>query len=91
MLRSALETAGVERADAVVLAHVDPSVEDALVPLMSEYGTRVIRRRVAYGFGSSLALALAAARDGGEVSPGETVALATAGSGASWGAAVLQC
>lgn len=87
---SALRSAGLARVDALLLAHVDPLTEDALVEKLAGSCGRVLRRRVAYGFGATLPLALANASDAGELAPGETVALATAGSGASWGAAVMR-
>ncbi len=90
VLAATLAATGAARVDALVLAHVDPSVEDDLVALVSPLCGRVIRRDVAYGFGSTLPLALAQAAERGELSAGETVALATSGSGASWGAGVLR-
>lgn len=87
---SVLRAAGLARVDALVLAHVDPLIEDALSEKLGAYCGRVLRRRTAYGFGSTLPLALANASEAGELAFGETVALATAGSGASWGAAVLR-
>ena len=90
VLAEALSRADLQRADTVLLAHVDPTVEDALEECVAPFCGRVIRRRRAYAFGSTLPLALADADRAGEIEAGETVALVTAGSGASWGAAVLR-
>ncbi len=90
ILDSALRASGLARVDALVLAHLDPSIEDALVERLARHCGRVVRRRTAYGFGSTLPLALVTASAAGDFVDGETVALATAGSGASWGAAVLR-
>ena len=90
VLDEALGNAGVKRADALLVAHVDPAVEDALAESLSSRAGRVVRRRGAYSFGSTLPLMLADAEQSGELRAGETIALATAGAGASWGAAVIK-
>jgi 3-oxoacyl-[acyl-carrier-protein] synthase-3 len=86
----ALEDARMERVDAAIVAHVSPAVEDELRAALAPRVGRFLKRRTAYGFGSTLPLALADAVGAGELRSGETVAMATAGSGASWGAAVVR-
>lgn len=90
VLADTLSRADLQRADVVLLAHLDPMVEDLLEERIAPFCGRVIRRRCAYAFGSTLPLMLADADRSGEVEAGQTVALVTAGSGASWGAAVLR-
>lgn len=87
---AAIESAGLERVDAAIVAHVSPAVEDELRVALAPRVGRFMTRRSAYGFGSTLPLALAEAVTAGEVGAGETIALATAGAGASWGTAVLR-
>lgn len=86
----ALEEAGVERVDAAIVAHLSPEVEDELREVLMPRVGRFLSRRSAYAFGSTIPLALADASAGGQLSSGETLAVATAGAGASWGAAVLR-
>lgn len=86
----AIREARVDRVDAAIIAHLSPAVEDELRDALAPRVGRFLRRRTAYGFGSTLPLALAEAVSAGELKSGETVALATAGSGASWGAAVVR-
>ena len=86
----ALARANVQRADALLVAHVDPTVEDALAESLASRAGRVLRRRAAYSFGSTLPLMLAEFDREGEVRAGETIALVTGGAGASWGAAVIK-
>jgi 3-oxoacyl-[acyl-carrier-protein] synthase-3 len=86
----ALARAQIDRVDVVVLAHVDPEVEDDLARLLAPRTGQIVRRRCAYGFGSTLPVTLADAAEDGRVSAGQTVALMTAGAGASWGATVLR-
>lgn len=86
----ALEEAGVERVDAAIVAHLTPEVEDELREVLMPRVGRFVSRRSAYAFGSTIPLALADASAGGQLSSGETVAVATAGAGASWGAAALR-
>lgn len=86
----ALRDARVDRVDAAIVAHVSPAVEDELCDALAPRVGRFLKRRAAYGFGSTLPLALADAAVAGELRSGESVAMATAGSGASWGAAVVR-
>jgi 3-oxoacyl-[acyl-carrier-protein] synthase-3 len=86
----ALAAAALERVDATLIAHVDPAVEDRLSEMLQLRGGRMLRRKRAYSFGSTLPLALFDAAETGSITPGQTVALVTAGAGASWGAAVIR-
>jgi 3-oxoacyl-[acyl-carrier-protein] synthase-3 len=86
----ALGAARLERVDVAIVVHLSPDVEDELRVLLAPRVGRFVTRRAAYGFGSTLPLALADSIAGGEVKRGETVAIATAGAGASWGAAVVR-
>jgi 3-oxoacyl-[acyl-carrier-protein] synthase III len=90
LLDRALDEASLKTVDVVLVAHLDPQTEDALaLSLGSECG-RVIHSDLLYGVGASLPLALARETEAGRIGAGESVALLTAGSGASWGAAVLR-
>lgn len=86
----ALANAGLETVDALMLAHVDPRVEAELAEILAARAGRVITGDHVYSYSASLPAALARALDRGAVSEGETVAMATAGQGASWGAAVVR-
>jgi len=90
IFEAALREAGVQKVDAAIVAHVSPAVEDELRAALAPRVGRFIERRAAYGFGSTLPLALADAVAIGDLRSGETIAIATAGAGASWGAAVLR-
>lgn len=90
VVSEALSQAGLQSVDVLVLAHVDPEVEDELEALLAPLGRRVVRRRRAYSFGSTLPLALLDAVNAGDVVSGNTVGVVTSGAGASWGAAVLR-
>jgi 3-oxoacyl-[acyl-carrier-protein] synthase III len=90
LLDRALDEASLKTVDVVLVAHLDPVTEDALaLSLGSECG-RVIHSDLLYGVGASLLLALARETEAGRIGAGESVALLTAGSGASWGVAVLR-
>lgn len=86
----ALAIAGVERVDVAIIAHVDPDVEDILSEMLASRAGRFLRRKHAYSFGSTLPLALANAVAEGSIEVGQTVAVATAGAGVSWGAMVIR-
>lgn len=85
-----LTQAGMDGVDVTILAHLDPGVEDAVAASLSGRGGRILRRRMAYSFGSALPVALAEAGENGQIEEGETVALLTSGAGATWGATVLR-
>lgn len=87
---AALEDAGVDRVDVAIVAHLSPEIEDELRAALTPRVGRFVCRRTAYGFGSTIPLVLADATASGKLSSGETIAVATAGAGASWGAAVLR-
>ncbi len=86
----ALSRAGVDAVDVLIVRHVLPDVEDELEKLLGRRAGRVERHDSVYAYAASLPAALAAAIEEGRVEAGEKVALATAGSGASWGAMVLE-
>jgi len=85
-----LQDAGLQRVDVAIVTHLSPVVEDELRAALAPRVGRFVTRRTAYAFGSTLPLALADALSAGASKSGQTIALATAGAGASWGAAVLQ-
>jgi 3-oxoacyl-[acyl-carrier-protein] synthase-3 len=87
---TALRDAGLEHVDVAIVAHLSPTIEDELRAALATRVGRFVKRRAAYSFGSTLPLALAEAAAARELGSGETIALATAGAGASWGAAVLR-
>ena len=86
----ALREAGVEAVDVAIVAHVSPAVEDELREVLAPRVGRFVTRRVAYGFGTTLPVTLAQAHAAGALKAGETIAITTAGAGASWGTAVLR-
>lgn len=86
----ALARAGVDRVDATLVAHLDRRVERELPALLGERAGRVEAPTFLYAGGASLPVLLAEAAASGRLSSGQVVALATAGSGASWGAAVVR-
>lgn len=90
VLEAVLAEAGLDRADALILAHVDPRVEDQLAALLGARVGRVLPRDHVYAYSASLPAALARAMRSGAVEAGETVAMVTAGQGASWGAVVVK-
>ena len=51
---------------------------------------RIIDQRYAYTLSAALPMALADMLADGQLQPGQSLALLTAGSGASWGAAVVK-
>jgi 3-oxoacyl-[acyl-carrier-protein] synthase-3 len=86
----ALRDAGLDAVDVAIIAHISLDVEDELREELAPRVGRFVTRRATYSFGSTLPLALADAVAAGELRTGETVAITTAGAGASWGTAVLQ-
>lgn len=84
---SGLTPAGI---DALLVAHVDPLVEDELRTALADRAARVVVSDHAYSYSASLPAALVRERAAGQVQAGETVAMVTAGQGASWGAAVVR-
>lgn len=87
---NALGDARLDHVDVAIVAHISPSVEDELRAALAPRVGSFFKRRAAYAFGSTLPLALADAVRTGELKAGQTIAIATAGAGASWGAAVLR-
>ena len=71
------------------MAHVDTDARASLAEIASAKAGRVVEGDLLYAMGASLPIAFERARTSGAVAAGETVALLTSGSGASWGAAVL--
>jgi len=90
VLERALGEAGLDGVDACLIAHVDPDVEVELAGLVAGRCGRVVHPDLLYSYSASLPVALARALAAGDVAGGETVALLTAGSGATWGAVLLK-
>ncbi len=86
----ALSRAGVERVDATLVAHLDARVEKEIGPRLGEGAGRIEISDLVYAGGASLPVMFARARRQGRVRAGQTAALVTAGSGASWGCAVVR-
>lgn len=84
---SGLTPAGI---DALLVAHVDPLVEDELKDALGDRASRVVVSDHAYSYSASLPATLVREKAAGRIQPGETVAMVTAGQGASWGAAVVR-
>ena len=89
-LREALAAAGVEKADATLVAHLDRRVETGLPSVLGDAAGRCIVPDLLYPGGAALPVLLARSVATGALVRGETVALLTAGSGATWGAAVVR-
>jgi 3-oxoacyl-[acyl-carrier-protein] synthase-3 len=89
LLERALADAGLEKVDAAIVAHVDRTAQARLADVASAKSGRIVEDDVLYSMGASLPLAFERLRNSGALEAGETVALLTSGSGASWGAAIL--
>ncbi|MFQ5477070.1 MAG: 3-oxoacyl-ACP synthase III family protein [Candidatus Binatia bacterium] len=90
VLDDALAQAGLDRVDTAILAHLDPRVAAAVGESLTPVARRVLFPPVLYTASATLPIGLGMARESGEVLAGDTVALLTAGSGASWGCAVVR-
>jgi len=86
----ALKEAGVDRVDALIIAHLDPATEEILARSLADRTARVLEDDSVYTLGTSLPLRLSRLLESGQIVSGETVGLVTAGAGASWGAAVIR-
>jgi 3-oxoacyl-[acyl-carrier-protein] synthase-3 len=82
--------AGLASVDATLVAHLDARVEEELPARLGAKAGRILRPDLLYAGGASLPVLAAEAAKKGELRSGETVALATSGSGASWGAAIVR-
>ncbi len=89
LLDRALAEAGLNRVDAAIVAHVDGQARAGLASIALRKAGRIVEDDLLYSMGTALPLAFERARCSGALAPGETVALITAGAGATWGAAVL--
>ena len=90
VLDAALAEAGSSHVDAALIAHLDPRTEADVAELVAPRVGRVINSDMTYAYSASVPLALGRALETGAVHAGETVALLTAGGGASWGACVVR-
>ena len=86
----ALARAGVERVDVTLVAHLDARVEGELPAQLGRAAGRIEVPDLLYGGGASLPVLAARARKAGRLASGELAAFVTAGSGASWGCAVVR-
>jgi len=86
----ALARAGLERVDATLVAHLDPRVEAELPARLGDRAGRIEVSDLLYTGGASLPILAARARKAGRLEGGATVALVTAGSGASWGCGIVR-
>lgn len=85
-----LSRLGLSSVDATLIAHLDPRVEAELPAKLGAAAGRIEVSTTLYSGGASLPVLLAEARSQGRLRSGETVALVTAGSGASWGCGVVR-
>jgi 3-oxoacyl-[acyl-carrier-protein] synthase III len=85
-----LARTGLSSVDATLVVHLDARVEEELPGRLGARAGRVVRSDLLFAGGASLPVLLARAAKAGEVRSGETVALATSGSGASWGTAIVR-
>ncbi len=88
--RDALAEAGVDSVDVTIVAHLHPDIEREIGASLGAAAGRVVTPGMLYSGGSALPTALAAFSEEGGLDGASTVALVTVGSGASWGAAVLE-
>lgn len=86
----ALSRAGADSVDVLIVCHLLPDVEAELEELLGGRTGRVEHHDSVYAYAASLPVALATAIAAGRIEAGEKVALVTAGSGASWGAMVVE-
>jgi len=86
----ALAASGVSSVDATLVAHLDRRVERELPARLGSAAGRIELPDVLYSGGTSLPLVAARARAAGRIRTGETIAMVTAGAGASWGAGVIK-
>jgi 3-oxoacyl-[acyl-carrier-protein] synthase-3 len=85
-----LARAGLASVDATLIAHLDPRVEEELPSKLGAKAGRIVTSDLLFSGGASLPVLAARAAKAGRLRSGETVALATSGSGASWGCAILR-
>ena len=85
-----LDESGTTSVDATIFAHLLPEVEDELADRLKERTGRVLESSDVFSGGNTVAARLARAIEQGDVRTGERVALAAAGAGATWGAAVIE-
>ena len=90
VFEAALSEAGVDHVNVLLVRHLLPEVEAELADRLAAKADRVLEAETLYAYSASLPLGLARALQQGFVGAGETVALLTAGSGASWGAAIVE-
>jgi 3-oxoacyl-[acyl-carrier-protein] synthase-3 len=90
VLDGALSEAGNPYIDAAFIAHIDPRTEAAVEEIIAQRVGRVVGSDMTYAYSASLPLALARALEAGTVHAGETIAMLTAGGGASWGACIVR-
>jgi 3-oxoacyl-[acyl-carrier-protein] synthase-3 len=88
--RDALADAGLSSVDATLIAHLNPDTEQALTEALGAASGRSIVADTLYGGAAALPTLLDRARAEGRIQPGETVAMVTAGGGATWGTAVIE-
>lgn len=88
--RESLAAAGIPGVDVTVIAHLSPEVASEVAGKLGDASGKVVIGEDAYSFGSALPLALFRAAADGKVNSGDTVAMVTAGAGASWGSAVVR-
>lgn len=86
----ALAKAGVASVDATFVAHLDRRVEAELPALLGAAAGRIEVPDFLYPGGPALPVLLARAKATGRVKGGQTVALATAGAGVTWGCGVVK-
>jgi len=86
----ALTDAGLNRVDHAIVAHVDPDTEAAMRDALSTRVGRFYEHGNLYAYGATLPVALAELSASGSIEAGQTIALAAAGGGASWGTAIVE-
>ncbi len=84
-----LNAAGLNAVDATIVAHPDPQTETEMAKCLGPQAGRVYLPDLLYAYSAALPTALGRSLESGLIGAGETVALVTAGGGASWGATVL--
>jgi 3-oxoacyl-[acyl-carrier-protein] synthase III len=86
----ALARSGLSAVDATLVAHLDARVEDELPARLGSAAGRIEISDQLYAGGASLPVLAARLVSSGRLASGDTIALATSGSGASWGCGIVR-
>jgi 3-oxoacyl-[acyl-carrier-protein] synthase III len=85
-----LARTGLSGVDATLVTHLDARVEAEIAARLGARAGHVVTSSFLYAGGASLPALVAQAKVQGSVKIGETIALVTSGSGASWGCGIVR-